>query len=48
MITLIGGLIAMCCIGIKAQNAVNKKFLDEHQASVLGHNPADHNDGHQD
>jgi hypothetical protein len=49
MVALVGMLITMCCLGIKAQNAVNKKFLDSHQASVLGYDPkAASSEVHQD
>lgn len=35
MIVVIGGLIAMCYLGVKAQNAVNAKVLAKYKEDLL-------------
>jgi hypothetical protein len=39
MITVVLGLVAMCVLGIRAQNAVNAKVLEKYRNSLID-NPA--------
>jgi hypothetical protein len=39
MLTVILGLVAMCVLGVRAQNAVNAKVLENYKNSLID-NPA--------